>query len=274
MTSEVEFDHETATAIASLNRDLRAAAASMTPTEARLLVDAYYTMQKMRIMNTNRGRAMSSEPHGVIAWLSEQESVLEKQVAAALDKFSAAQPIGDWLRSVYGIGPVLAAGLIAHIDIKQAPTVGHIWAFGGYDPSRVWEKGKKRPYNAGLKTLFWKVGDSFRKFSSIEKCVYGQIYRQRKEYEVARNDSGGNAETAARDLASGRRFTPDQRAYYEAGKLPPGRIDLRASRYAVKQFLADLHAVWYRLEFGKEPPLPYPIAILGHAHLRPVGSAN
>jgi hypothetical protein len=31
-------------------------------------------------------------------------------------------------------------------------------------------------------------------------------------------------------------------------------------------FLAHLHEIWFRLEFGKAPPAPYPIAHLGHSH--------
>jgi hypothetical protein len=57
--------------------------------------------------------------------------------------------------------------------------------------------------------------------------------------------------------------------HYSAGRLPPGQIDARARRYAVKLFLSHLHEVWYKAHFGKAPPLPYPIAILGHAHIKP-----
>ena len=55
-----------------------------------------------------------------------------------------------------GIGPVIAAGLLANIDIKQAPTVGHIWRFAGLDPTNKWI-GKK-----GAETLIdeiWEQGE-------------------------------------------------------------------------------------------------------------------
>ncbi len=51
------------------------------------------------------------------------------------------------------------------------------------------------------------------------------------------------------------------------GKLPPGQIDARSRRYAVKLFLSHLQLVWYEKHYGEKPPLPYPIAILGHAHM-------
>jgi hypothetical protein len=40
--------------------------------------------------------------------------------------------------SIKGIGPVIAAGLLANIDITKAPTAGHIWRFAGLDPSSKW----------------------------------------------------------------------------------------------------------------------------------------
>jgi hypothetical protein len=254
-------------AVNRLSRDLRAASKTISAQEARYLVDAYYTMQDQRIESANRSRAMEKEPHEVLAWLRDQSGVLEKQVQVSLDVYSLSKPIGVWMRNVYGIGPVIAAGLLAHIDIGKAPTVGHIWRFAGLDPTLVWGKGQKRPYNARLKVLCWKLGESFKKFSGSDDCYYGKLYRERKEYEVARNDRGENAAVAA-DAVANRKLSAEQKTHYEAGKLPPGRLDLRATRYAVKQFLADLHGEWYRQEYGKEPPLPYPIAHMGHVHLR------
>src|SRR5690606_4882778 len=67
-----------------------------------------------------------------------------------------------------------------------------------------------------------------------------------------------------------KRYGDDTKAkqFYTAGKLPPARIDRRAARYAAKQFLSDLQRVWYVHETGTPPPFPYPITILGHAHMR------
>ena len=261
-------------AVVKLSKDIRNMAKVMLPDEARLLVDSYYAMQKMRIQNGNRSFAMKNEPHEILKWLTEQSLILEKQVASALDKFSAAQPMGDWLRSVYGIGPVISAGLIAHIDIKQCPTVGHIWSFAGLNPEQTWGKGEKRPYNASLKVLCWKIGDSFKKFCNAEECVYGKIYKDRKKYEVDRDLTGYNEETCKKTLAKGYNLKPEQKKCYQSGHLPPGRLDLRASRYATKQFLSDMHYVWYKIEFKKEPPLPYPVSHLGHAHRRPLPSTE
>ncbi len=267
ITTTDEFDH----AVGRLTRDLTKAAATLSSDEARYLVDAYYIAQddRMRANNQVRALAENEEPHLVIAWLARQCDTLEAQIKRALDAYTSAHPMGDWMRQVHGIGPVISAGLLAHIDITKAPTVGHIWRFAGLDPTSKWEKGQKRPFNARLKVICWKAGQSFMKFHNDERCVYGKLYVQRKEYEIARNESGGNAAIAATILAAKKwGATTDAFKHLSGGNLPPAQIDARSRRYAVKQFLSDLHGAWYRVHFGVEPPLPYPIAILGHAHHR------
>jgi len=257
-----------------LSRDIAEAAKTLSDQEARYLVDAYYMMQEDRKRAHNQVRAMTTpnpeseqqpEPHTVIHWLAEQSSTLEKQIQRALDKYTDGHPMGSWMRSVKGIGPVLSAGLLAHIDISKAPTVGHIWRFAGLDPTTKWNKGQKRPWNATLKTLCWKIGQSFMKLSNDPECYYGRIYRERKAYEQARNGTAAVAEAVAAGLA---KVGKDTEAYkhLSAGNLPPGQIDARARRYAVKLFLSHMHDQWYRQHFGTAPPLPYPIAHLGHVH--------
>lgn len=252
--------------VARLSRDLALASITLSRDEARFLVDAYYAMQQNRIRDNNQVRALgeSGEPHAVLAWLAEQDSTLEKQIARALDKYSDADPLGRWARSVVGIGPVISAGLLAHIDMTKAPTVGHIWRFAGLDPTKKWTKGEKRPWNAGLKTLCWKIGESFVKIKSNEDDVYGKFYDQRKAWETERNEAGAYAEQAAAVIEA--RPNHKQKAIYATGKLPPGHLHARAKRYAVKLFLAHYHEQGCRLVLGTEPPMPYPIAHLGHAH--------
>lgn len=255
----------------ALKRDLKQASATLSEQEARYLVDLYYSMQEYRISTTNQVRTMGEEPHDTIAFFARQMDTLERQVKSVLDTWSAASELGQWARRQKGIGPVIAAGLLAHIDIRKAPTVGHIWRFAGLDPTIRWEKGQKRPWNASLKVLCWKIGESFVKVSGDDEATYGRLYRERKAYEMDRNLTGALAEQATKVLTE-RRIGKDTEAFkhYSEGKLPPAHIHARAKRYAVKQFLSDYHAMAYRIILGEEPPFPYPIAHLNHAHLRQV----
>jgi len=253
-----------------LTRDLRTAAQTLSPDEARHLVDAYYTWQENRIRADAQIRALteSGEPHSVIAWLATNAEALENGIKSALDRYSASHVVGRWARSQKGIGPVIAAGLLAHIDIRKAPTVGHIWNFAGLNPGVQWGKGEKRPWNAALKVLTWKMGESFVKVSGDEGAYYGAAYKQRKLEEQARNDRGELAAQAAAVLEA-KRIGKETDAYkaYSVGRLPPAHVHARAKRWVVKLFLSHLHSVWHEVEFGRPAPQPYAIAHLGHAHL-------
>lgn len=255
--------------VQKLTRDLRTAASSLSANEARYLVDAYYMMQRDRIRAAHQVRSLSEngEPHAVINWLGQQSDALENQIKGALGAYAKADPVGEWMLGIVGIGPVISAGLLAHIDITRAPTVGHIWGFAGLDPTKKWEKKTKRPWNASLKTLCWKLGECFVKTSNHEESIYGRIYRERKDYEIARNDRGELAGQAENALTV-KKIGKETEAYkhYSAGKLPPAHIHARACRYAVKLFLSHLHEKMYREKYGVDPPLPYPIAHLNHVH--------
>lgn len=255
--------------IKRLSRDLRKAAATLTSTEARFLVDAYYQMQQDRIRAAHQMRTLeeAGEPNQVLDWLFANTEVLEKNIKAALGKYSQANPVGQWAESIVGIGPVISAGLLAHIDITKAPTVGHIWRFAGLDPTVVWKEKQKRPWNGALKRLCWIIGESFTKFSSHKDDFYGKLYVARKVQEEAKNANKDFADQAALALTSKnwKRDTKTKDAY-EQGLLPQARIHLRAQRYAVKIFLSHWQAVAYRQHYGTMPPKPYVLEHLGHAH--------
>lgn len=316
-------------AIARLSKDLAKAARELGPREVRFLVDEYYTMQKQRIRGHNQVRAMtddSREPHELLRWYAEQSASLENQIKRALGKYVESNDIGVWMTAQHGIGPVIAAGLLAHIDITKAPTVGHIWRFAGLDSKVIWpsaaaakewlesrglrgklkepvgetirlaadhfgrrtdtltrfasDDGKhditvsrlatalaRKPFNGKLKTLCWKIGESFVKFKGSESCFYGKLFEQRKAQEVAKNQRKEFADQAEATLR--KHPTHAQKDVYEEGMLPDGRIHLRAQRYAVKIFLSHLHGIWYEHHFKEKPPKPFVIEHLGHTDYIP-----
>jgi len=261
--------NEEQTAVIRLSKDLATAATTMTDNEVRFLVDGYYIMQEDRKRTANQILQMKTEPHLVIAWLNEQTSILEKQIKRALGQYTDTHPVGVWMKTIFGMGPVMSAGLLAHIDITKAPTVGHIWSFAGLVNGQVWNKGEKRPWNATLKTLCWKVGQSFMKFSNADDCFYGHIYRDRKALEVERNESGQNKDTALTILKEKKiGKTTDAYKHLTNGKLPPAQLDARARRYSVKLFLSHMQLVWWFIEYGELPPKPYILDKQGgHAHM-------
>lgn len=253
---------------AKLTRDLIQASRTLSDSEARFLVDAYYTMQDDRKRSDSQVRAIEGkEPNEILKWFADKSRDLENQIRRALDSYSAASPLGRWARDQVGIGPVIAAGLLAHIDITRAKTAGAIWRLAGLDPTQKWEKGQKRPWNAQLKTLTWKIGESFVKVCNNPDAYYATFYKERKERDTARNDNGDFAE-AARLMLETRKIdkSTDLFKHLTAGRLAPAHIHARAKRYAVKMFLSHYHHVAFKLHFGVDPPKPFAIAILNHAH--------
>ena len=255
--------------IKRLTRDLRQASRLLSVAEARYLVDAYYQMQRDRIRAAHQRRtlALAEEPNEVVDWLEANTGVLERNIKSALGAFRQASPVGRWAESICGVGPVISAGLLAQINIEKAPTVGHIWRFAGLDPTVVWAKGQKRPWNGALKRLCWIIGESFVKVQAHDEDVYGKLYAARKVIEEAKNAAGAFREQAERSLATKRwRDETTTRAAYEAGRLPQARLHLRAERWAVKIFLSHWQHVAYFHRFRVHPPKPYVLAQLGHAH--------
>ena len=125
-----------------LTKAMKAEAASMGRDEARYLVDAYYQIQDYRKSTANQVRAgqqaVDAPPMDVIGWLAGHMGGLEGRIAALLKAWALEQPVGAWSMSITGVGPIIAAGLLAHIDIRKAPTAGHVWRFAGLDPSVEW----------------------------------------------------------------------------------------------------------------------------------------
>lgn len=292
-------------AVARLSRDLAKTARDIDREEARVLVDAYYQIQENRKRATSQSTQLekSHEPHELVTWMQEQLEVFESQIARALDKYSSSHPVGIWARDQVGIGPVIAAGLLAHVDITKSNTAGKLWAFAGLDPTKTWGKGQRRPWNAALKVLCWKIGESFVKTSSVEDSYYGPLYAARKALEIRNNLDGklvdqaikrsaGNffgADTEAILWYTGCLTPDDARTYYAtpaesrlglakrlAGApgsgmpmLAPAHIHARAKRWVVKLFLAHFHQIYYEHHYGEKPPAPYPIAHMGHVDMTP-----
>lgn len=232
--------------------------------EVRLLVSNYYLVQDQRMRMDNQVRSLD-EPPEIVGWLSDQFRLLESNIRRVLNIYTDNKDMGRWSKSIIGIGPVISAGLMAHIDITRAQTAGAIWRYAGLDPTCVWEKGQKRPWNAALKRLCWLLGESFVKTCNHDRSTYGPYYINRKAMEIARDTEGYN-QAVALERAKQVGKTTEAYKHYSQGHLPPGHIHARAKRYAVKLFLAHWHDMAYRMHFRRPPPLPYPIAHLNHVH--------
>lgn len=250
------------------SRDVRALLESLDPASARKVVNAYYVLQTNRMAFAAQSRELTKagDPHELMDLLTDGLYAMEKSLKSPLHRFAQADVAGTWAMSQYGIGTVLSAGLVAHVDITKAPTAGSVWRYAGLDPTQIWEKGKPRPFNADFKTLCWKIGQSFMKFHNKEQCFYGHLYKADKNRRVQNNNNGDYAEFAKSILEKKDIKHKPTRDLLVSGKLSDGQIDAQARRYAVKIFLSHYHAVAYQAHYDRPAPRPYIIAHGDHVH--------
>jgi len=274
--------------------------------EATNLVRQYYAIQKLRIGSNNRqyqldqkasNNSNSKEENISFAYAKAGLKETEDVITMWLKEYAKNDPIGRWLLSVKGIGPVLAAGLISYIDISKCQTAGAIWKYAGWEGHRPpKKKGVKLDYNPHFRVLCWKIGESFQKVSGYKTvelkdengkkyketvrdengnpidrypdALYGHLYREKLKIYIAKNEAGGFK--AAADLAlSEKNFEKESttKACYESGKLPMAHLIAMAKRYAVKIFLSNLFELWYEYENGCKAPRPFVEVYCGHVHM-------
>jgi hypothetical protein len=139
---DAELTDDLRIAMVRLSGDLKKAARDLTAGQARYVVDSYYQIQQFRMESANNVRAAeeAGEPTEFLVWLRDLNKRMEATVKSALNEYTETLPAARWAKSITGIGPVISAGLAAHIDIRRAQTAGAIWRFAGLDPTMRWEK--------------------------------------------------------------------------------------------------------------------------------------
>ena len=248
-----------------------------TVSSIKKMVSFYYMIQDNRVRVSNQKYALDQEEDGgndiFMAFFKDQMCQTENNIATFLDVWTNRNPIGKWAKSNTGIGPVIAAGLVARFDVKKTQTAGGFWAYAGIakgmDERAERKRGEVAKYSPETKVHVWKASSSFKMQSTRDNCYYGKLYREKKAEYLARNDDGGFRKNAEYEL-SVKKIGTDTDAYkaYIEGKLPLAHIDAMAMRYAGKIFISHLFDVMYMYEYGEMPPVPYPIAYInGHTHI-------
>ena len=295
----------------------------------KMLVQTYYEQQKARIALRNRIRAIEKgEKKGsmdMCNWLLKGHVVMEVGCKQALELILQNSEVGQWLLQITGIGPVIAAGCLAHFNIEgrqwasqfisyaglndnNVPFIGRVGAektmkqvlkmfpaevsnndftdemaieftrmigrrfeyirdhgydsvHGRWDKNAMIAAAAKIPYNATLKMLMWKIGQSFFMNCHNSKSLYGSIYAERKIYETTKNMNLDYKDQAAQALAK-KNYGKDTTAYaeYSQGRLPKQHIDMRARRYAVTKFVSHLFEEMYRVHNNEPAPIYYILA--------------
>ena len=264
--------------IQKLNRDMSKAARLIGRREVRFILDLYYQFQDFRKANASQIASLETgEPNMVMQWCFDTNKMIENNVKKAMDEFSSEYRVGNWLKSLTAIGPVISAGLLARLDIRKANFAGAFFRYCGLDPTKKWEKGQKCPWNMSLKRLCWIIGDLFWKFQNHESDYYGKLMVERKEIESRNNENRVFADQAVMALATKKFKNKEVIACYKSGMLPKGHIQNRVIRWVVTRFMSHVHSVMYWDYYGTAPPVPYMFTDRakkrfgdGHTHFIPI----
>jgi hypothetical protein len=159
------------------------------PTPLRVLVDLRQNTQKQRVAMSNRieavdsGRAPYNEhTYSIYQKWFQRFKTTELQVDGDIRDLAENYEIIDIMCMVKGIGPLLAAKIVALIDIHESPHVSSLWRFAGYGVSEGKAdrpiSGQPLVYNQRLKSMMFVIGQSLLKTRS----PYAAIYYEAKEY--------------------------------------------------------------------------------------------
>lgn len=218
----------------------------------RGIIEDFYDIQGYRLEVGNQiGAIERGDAEGDVTWMKENifdglvqiEDRIEKKVSEWVKQ----HPLWDyWLSDVKGVGPLIAGGLLGWIeDVEKFATISKLWKYCGLavdaDGKAIRrKKGEKISWNPRMKTLCWKLGESFVKTKGGYRKIYDDF---RENYE--------------------RKYPNETKAH----------IYLMAKRKTVKVFLAHLHQVWSEM---KGNPIQKPFIIgktvdgVHHEHEIPV----
>lgn len=297
----------------------------VTNEEAFYLVKDFYQIQKERQVFMNRARRLHNrlhpeleefssieqikkaypkltddqikayaEPHNLSQYFAENLMYLETAIAYKLKQYVLSKPLGRWLMSICGIGPVISAGLLSHIKmeykiydkapgkknrkvirIERVQTAGSLQKHAGINPGggkRI--KGQPCDFNQNLKVLFWKAAESFWMQKRLKNDYYGRLMLEKKKYYEEKNAAGGFAERCKEILREKQwkqiyeyeNGNKTSYSYYKEGKLPPAHIMAMTKRWAMRIFCCHIFKAFYQEYFHEESRRGYEFVYGGHAH--------
>jgi len=249
-------EDETLTESEHIKRDLERLR-NLKNAELRIFVESFYDMQKLRIAVESRIRSYTSA--GLIKYINPEPTMVklkgaEKEIEKEITTLIKQHPLWKaFFVDVKGIGPIMAAGLIAwRDDISKARTISAFWKYHGLSPTQgKRQKGEKLDYNPKAKTHAWKCGMQLLK----AKGAYSKIYYEAKVKYEEREDIKAMHEHIIGHVTRKGKRVPE----YEAAGGPKSyklHIHYMALRKMIKRFLADTWVAWREVE-GLSLSKPY-----------------
>lgn len=239
-------------------------------------------LQKERIAWNNRLAAIKNgadtgSPEEVerLTFYMERFGELEKLATEDIQKYVKDLVIVEYMCWVKGIGPILAAKVIAHIDIDEPDTVSAMWRYCGYSVVNsgeyVYPCGHEQPSNGNGPV----DASTLCATCNARPVMQGKAERPTKGERLHYNARLKSAcflvaESLVRTGSPYREIYDKAKEYYELNRPSWNKMHIhRASqRKMVKVWLAHLWLVWRTIE-GLPADPAYPDAILNHSHIYP-----
>lgn len=199
------------------------------------------------------------------------EARLEEDIADLVEQY----PIYDHVSAVKGIGPMLAAKLIAMIDVSRAPTVSSLWRYAGYGLSKYWQNeagnivAPVTGYEWDSNAKDWKQvspepKDGWTCVTVPDRLIKGYRSPYNKRLKTALYVIAGSMMKAGSPY---REIYDSAKARYVANRdWTKGHCDAAARRKMIKIFLSHLWERWRQLE-GLEIRATYVEEHLGHDNI-------
>ena len=179
----------------------------------------------------------------------------------------------EFLEKIKGISAILSANLIKEFGYcENAPYISSLWKYCGMHVNNgqapVRKRGEKLEFNAKLRTMVWKISDSFVKQRTP---FYRNIYDKEKKKQVKMLDEfvEGLSKEDSKKFKNIKKRDEKREFVSEVNPKAPVSLmnaDLRARRKMVKIFLAHYWQACKELT-KQEIVEPYVESKLKHKHI-------
>jgi len=255
----------------------------------RALVDVRQMLQKSRVAFGNRTAAIergsdNAEPetHALLARWEERFQQLEDAANEDISFVIGDNPLVESMIQVKGVGQILAAKIIALVDIQKADTVSSLWSYAGYGLSEYWMDGDgsvKAPKSGWQ----WKKTSEDKKEKVFveadqepgwklvvvrDRAVEGWVLPYNRRLKTSLYVLAGSF---LKSNSPYRAIYDDAKAYYQEARPDWTKAHRHnaALRKMMKVWLSHLWEVWRKME-GLPTREIYVQEKLGHTHvLRP-----
>jgi hypothetical protein len=263
----------------------------------RSLVEIYYDFQDQRIITESRLKNNSERNQindeqlarfGVTELFKKAKS-FENDIKTILTNEIIHYPIyNEWLSSLYGIGPIITAGLLANIqDISKFDNISKLWQYAGFGMNTYCSKCDEYTYI--IKKYESKKAKKLQPFKNCPNCnsqttpviakrMPGYMSNWNDKFKVLCWKVGQSFEKQGTKSSyyklykqikeEEHRNHPEKIKENGKTRFNDGHLRNRALRKTIKIFLAHLWVVWRSIE-GLEVSQPYVNTILGHDVISP-----